>query len=317
MCYTRSMSRVSSLLSPLLVSVAIAQPALAAALARLDTATFDARRSVVIVPYQGNAPKATFYRLSPDHFYYEIEPARLIHGTVQYQAVGGAIERFTLADRPTPNVVRLSFQLTRGATPVLKVDAAHHRLVVLPLGHEVSHPLAALQAPRGWQLPGVKATPTPKPSAEPARTHLRGPYMADGPRRLVLPFSGEVPNVVAVTYQRNPRWITMDVQGADARLPAGKMGALNDALYEGWMLTKRPEPNHLRLYLRLRRAVPVTARLGPNGHEIWILPAAPASPTPRPMPTPTPEAIPSELPSLEPPASPAESALPVLLPRPE
>lgn len=262
-----------------------AAPTRAAATAGLGQATFDANRSEVSVPYTGPAPRVTFYRLSPSHFYYEIQPARLSFGNVQFQAVGGSIERFTLANRPAPDVVRLSFQLSAGATPTMSVDAPHHRLIFLPLGHESAHPLARPGMPRGWQLQGERG----------AWAQITRPVLADAPRRLVLPFSGAPPRVVATSYQRNPRWVVIDLVGADVRREGSWSGAIADPLIEGWILARHPEPHHARLFLRLRQAASVRVQLAPNGHEIWFLPGevAPPSPVPSVEPSPAPSPEPS------------------------
>jgi hypothetical protein len=253
----------------------VGSPAVGAAVSKLDAADFDARRSVVEVPFTGTAPKTTFYRLSPSHFYYEISPAKLAHGNMQFQAVGGQIERFTMATRPQPDTVRLAFQLTTAAEPAVKVDNARHRLIFLPLGHEVAHPFAQIGVPHGWQLP--------KPA--PPVAHLARPLVSTKPYRLVLPFSGEVPQFVATVYARNPKYVLLDVLGADVPDATGRSGAFDDPLFEAWVLSKRPEAGHMRLYVRLRKAVGVRGELSPNKKEIWILPAAPepVPATPKPV----------------------------------
>lgn len=273
--------------------VMVAAPAVGAAAAKLGAADFDPRRSVVEVPFTGNAPRTSFYRLSPSHFYYEISPARLAHGNVQFQAVGGQIERFTMATRPQPDTVRLAFQTSEAAEPAVKIDNARHRLIFLPLGHEVAHPFAQIGVPHGWQLP--KLAPPP--------AHLARPLVSTKPYRLVLPFSGEVPQFVATVYARNPKYVLLDVLGADVPEATGRSGAFDDPLFEAWVLSKRPEAGHMRLYVRLRKAVGVRGELSPNKKEIWILPAtpepAPATPrpvaaTPKPVTTPKPAAATSK-----------------------
>lgn len=319
---------VSTLLVAAIASWGMA-PAKAEGIARLGMATFDSASSVVSVPFKGPAPHATLYKLSPSHFYYELQPARLAFGGVQFQAIGGAIQRFTLADRPAPDVVRLSFQLTGAAEPVLRVDGQHHRLIVLPLGHEVSMPLARTHVPKGWKLPYGVPHGLKMPVAEAPAADLERPFLGDHPRRFVLPFRGPLPRFVATAYQRNPHWILMDLYGADARPVGGRSGAFRDPLYEAWMLSRRPEPHHIRLYLRLRRVANVSARVAPNHREIWLsaepvtrpetghggVPAghptaAPKGPTPapaatrRPTPSATPRAVPSATPRPTPSATP-------------
>src|SRR5690242_14770487 len=56
--------------------------------ALIGRAAFDAHKTAITVPFKGPAPNVTLYKLSPTHYYYEFEDARLALGGVQFQAVG-------------------------------------------------------------------------------------------------------------------------------------------------------------------------------------------------------------------------------------
>jgi hypothetical protein len=221
-----------------------------------------------------------------------------------------------MATRPLPDTVRLAFQLSGPAEPVVKVDNARHRLIFLPLGHEEAHPLAQIGVPHGWQLP--------KPV--PPTAHLARPTLSLKPYRLVLPFSGVVPQFVATIYARNPRYVMLDVLGADVPEATGKSGSFSDPLFEAWILSRRPEAGHMRLYVRLRKAVGVRGELSPNKKEIWIVPSVPepvptpkptAKPTPAPTPKPTPKPTPTPTPVPTPKPTPVPTAKPTPAPTPK
>jgi hypothetical protein len=125
-------------------------------------AQFEPGRSAIVVPYTGAAPQPTLYTISGAHHYYEFPSSRLAKPAVQFRRVGGAIERYTVADRAY-GAVRVSFKLTQAATPTVQVDSARHQVVIWPLGKAVraGAPAAAMPSP------SPKAVPTAKPSAQP------------------------------------------------------------------------------------------------------------------------------------------------------
>jgi hypothetical protein len=122
-------------------------------LTRLGAARFDGARSAIEIPFSGPAPKATLFRLSPTHYYYEFDAARFVPGGAQYRKLGSNLERFTVANRPHEPVVRLSFRVTRATVPAVVVDADAQRIKVLPLGHEVALGSAPAIVPHGLALP--------------------------------------------------------------------------------------------------------------------------------------------------------------------
>lgn len=126
-------------------------------LAPIGTATFDAARSAIELPFAGRAPRAFLYRLSPTHYYYEFEGARFAPGGAQYEKLDSTVVRYMVADRPHRPVVRVSFRVSRASVPAVRVDAATHRITVLPLGREAALGSPPLSVPHGWSLPLDKA----------------------------------------------------------------------------------------------------------------------------------------------------------------
>lgn len=162
------------------LAIALASPPAAFAAdshALIGRASFDARKTAITVPYSGPAPAVTLYKLSPTHYYYEFEGARLAVGGVQYQPVGDPIERFTMANRPNATV-RISFKLLRPGVPRYAIDKARGKIRILPVGAEVASKPASKPAavaarpvtpPEGpWEQPAplfrhevVKVSPPP------------------------------------------------------------------------------------------------------------------------------------------------------------
>lgn len=150
-------------------TLAVAPPAFAAEASAVATRFGDARfepgRSAIVVPYTGAAPRPTLYTISGAHHYYEFPGSRLARPAVQFRRVGGAIERYTVADRAY-SAVRVSFKLTQAATPTVQVDAARQQVVIWPLGKAVRAGAPVAATPAG--TPTAKPTPTPSAKPSPA-----------------------------------------------------------------------------------------------------------------------------------------------------
>lgn len=133
---------------------------------RFGDAQFEPGRSAIVVPYTGAAPQPTLYTISGAHHYYEFPGSRLAKPAVQFRRVGGAIERYTVADRAY-GAVRVSFKLTQAATPTVQVDSARHQVVIWPLGKAVRAGVPAAIPSGTAAKPSPKAVPSAKPSAQP------------------------------------------------------------------------------------------------------------------------------------------------------
>lgn len=162
--------------TPLFAAAPVAAAEATTVATRFGDATFEPGRSAIVVPYTGAAPRPTLYTLSGSHHYYDFSGARLAKPAVQFRRVGGAIERFTLADR-AGSAVRVSFQLTQNAKPTIQIDPARRQIVIFPLGKAVraTAPIRATApsrptpkaTPKVQPAPKVKPKPKPRPVATP------------------------------------------------------------------------------------------------------------------------------------------------------
>jgi hypothetical protein len=184
-----------------------------------------------VVPYTGAAPKPTLYTISGAHHYYEFPGSRLAKPAVQFRRVGGAIERYTVADRAY-GAVRVSFKLTQGATPTVQVDAARHQVVIWPLGKAVraNAPVAAKPSaspiakpsPAPTAVPTAKPTPSPKASPRAQATPAAKPTARPKPVATKRPASAAPQSAVPSHGVRVPNRLTPPTQKYALKTEVGK-----------------------------------------------------------------------------------------------
>jgi hypothetical protein len=322
----RPFLRTGLILALLTVALAPAiapAPAVAAGNTLVRPARFESSQSAIVVPFSGAAPTFSLYRLSDTHYYYEFE-GTTFKGGVQNKLLTGPIERFTIANRPN-GVVRLSLKLTRPATPYIQIDNARGLITVLPLGEEspaqgdwitpttvhrdpapkrqtavaTPRPQAAVPVPpRPVAVRPVAPAPTPVPvtllprnlqpptAANAVKTALGRPFFDDFHHRLVLPFSGPPPEFKVHVYDRNPRWVYLEFEGAGVQFEGERQESYTSDPFDGWLMSQRPGSVQTRFYLKFKQATPLVAQVYPESGEVWFVvpttqqgvPEAPASP---------------------------------------
>ena len=285
-------------------------PAMAAV---IRPGAFDASRTEFVVPYDGSPPTIHFHQLSPTHFYYEFEPARLAHAGVENHLVGGRVERFTLANRPGGKIVRLAFTTTRPVAPEYRLDSASHDIVILPLGAPerafapaIRLPIATESPwpsvrvePRRLLIPPLPRLPVPpraialfRPPALPhlappwttgTQSELRDPYLDRSHRTLVLPFIGPAPDLRVTPSERHPRWVYLDFDHAYPNLRGTPFGQFPGSIFDRWLISRHPGSTRTRLFLQMREATIVVAQVSPA--RGWI--TLSAQPLPQPVATPS------------------------------
>lgn len=310
--------------------VAAVQAYAAQAPERVGPARWNAARQAVEVPYDGDAPQPQFFRLSPRHFYYDWKPARCKAAHPQELHPDAAVPRAALANRPD-DAVRLAVQTAAAAVPTLEVDRRAHLIVLYPLGKPTTLGARKMPSPPPMQalLPPPPVIPSPADDwSEPLRffahhvpvvkppqhlapptkrnallTMLGKPVLDDFHHRLVLSFQGKPPACVEQVYAKNPRWVYFDFPNTAFPLDGSRFDSYTDRVFEGWLLSPRQGGLRTRLYLKLAAAAPVTARVFPASHEIWLSAAVPLQPLPSPAPLPTASPIATPAASPLPPAS--------------
>ena len=327
-------------------------PAHGADVSRIGKVFYEPQRQVIVVPFVGTPPNATYFRLTGTRHYWEFYGARLADGAVQHHPIGGDIKRYTVAPRG-PSVVRLAIELAIEAKPALRFDARGHRFEIYPFGQELKSQEPLVRVPRSLPLPTPTPPPPPPPTPEPSwrpapllrvprgltlplpspATSLGRPEAGDG--GLLMPYEGPAPDFRVRVFTANPRWLYFEFDRTALSLVGKRFGVVDDPFIDAWMFTA-PAPGKVRLYLRLRRTTPIVAQvLEPEGRIRFAASEArggpgqpasqapsPAAPVPPGSPTPTPAApVPAGSPAPPPPTEPGESlpegAGPLLFPRPD
>ncbi|MFN3428668.1 MAG: hypothetical protein ACK46X_01815 [Candidatus Sericytochromatia bacterium] len=315
-------------------------PAIAAAPALIGPASFNPATSAITFSYTGTAPTQRLYRISGTHFYYDFHPARLARGGVQYKRVGSPLERFTLANRPTGQAVRLSFTLTKaGAAPAIVVDTAAHTIRVLPLGAEAPSVLSAKPLPPRRTTPIRPRQAAPRQQARPGiqKSAIGRPYLDETRGMIVVPFQGPTPEFRSGVLETDRRWVYFDFDQAIPAAGPRPYGRFADKVFLRWAMARRPQRTAAtRLSVRLAAARTLSTEVHPEVGQIWItvpdrFPPSQLSVQPEPVPpamlpfplpsgisTPTPvtpegSPLPSEAPTAPPTPTPAPSATPDLV----
>ncbi|MDB5096751.1 MAG: hypothetical protein JWM80_1172 [Cyanobacteria bacterium RYN_339] len=266
-----------------------------------DEAKFDPRHNAITIPFHGPAPQPALFELAPDHQYYEMDNAHLTGKGLQLVKPGTDVLKFTMANRPDHDAVRISWELKRAGHPEFLVDNAGHRLTIWPFG-------------RG----AAAAAPTPPPAG--SRMVVGTPYM--GPTRdiLVLPYQGAFTHFHSRINAQDPSWVELDFEPAEPIQGKPRTGTLTGPDFDRWELLKVAGQDITRLRLRRKRMIDLAGQLKPDQHMLWIRERATANqatprPTAKPTAKPTPRPTARPTPRVTPPPTPRPT--PAYLPTPE
>lgn len=303
-----SVGPIPALVASVFAVCTVAPPALAAPgePTVFGAALFDPDTTTITLTFGGATPRYQLYRLATGHYYYEFTPARLSRPVVLNKAVGAPLIRYTVANRPTGASVRLSFTTTRPAAPSIFIDDAARTVQIQPFGEPVaSSAVAIAPAP-------VPPSAPPRPPVAPraAQTALGRPFLDLARGMLVVPYQGARPSFRTGVLETDRRWFYLDFQQAAAAAGTSPFGRLEGAVFQSWVMARRPlkPPTRLVTRLSLRLSAPRALRteLHPELGQLWvILPRAAAgqAASGRPMPPRAAEA-----------PRPAETAPPIAVP---